>query len=63
MKNNSGHPDEGPVSWKNGKPAAYNRGHVKHIKVKGKKGKKGKVKESYDLIVNIDLVSQKIDQG
>ena len=46
-----------PSTWKNGKPAAYNRGHVKHIKVKGKKGKKGKAKETYDLIVNIDLVS------
>ena len=29
---------------------------MKHIKVKGKKGKKGKAKETYDLIVNIDLV-------
>jgi hypothetical protein len=38
-----------------GKPPT-SRGHVKHIKVKGKKGKKGK-KETYDLIVNIDLVS------
>ena len=36
-------------------PPPSSRGHVKHIKVKGKKGKKGK-KETYDLIVNIDLV-------
>ena len=46
----------GNRSFKNGKPAICNRGHVKHIKVKGKKGKKGKAKETYDLIVNIDLV-------
>ena len=46
----------GNRSFKNGKPAICNRGHVKHIKVKGKKGKKGKTKETYDLIVNIDLV-------
>jgi len=45
----------GNRSFKNGKPAICNRGHVKHIKVKGKKGKKGKAKETYDLIVNIDL--------
>merc|ERR1712083_437603 len=46
----------GPVpKYVNGKPPAFlARGHVKHIKVKGKKGKKSK-KETYDLIVNIDL--------
>ena len=38
-----------------GKPPT-SRGHVKHLKGKGKKGKKGK-KDQYDLIVNIDLVS------
>ena len=47
-----------PIKYINGKPAALARGHVKHIKSKGKKGKKNKVKETYDLIVNIDLVSQ-----
>ena len=45
------------AKYVNGKPPAFlARGHVKHIKVKGKKGKKGR-KETYDLIVNIDLVS------
>ena len=45
------------AKYANGKPPAFlARGHVKHIKVKGKKGKKSK-KETYDLIVNIDLVS------
>ena len=38
-----------------GRPPPFSRGHVKHVKVKGKKGKKGK-KETYDLIVNINLV-------
>lgn len=40
-----------------GRPPPFSRGHVKHIKVKGKKGKKGKIKETYELIVNIDLVN------
>ena len=40
-----------------GKPPT-SRGHVKHTKGKGKKGKKGK-KDQYDLIVNIDLVSER----
>ena len=49
------------TKYANGKPPAFlARGHVKHIKVKGKKGKKSK-KETYDLIVNIDLVSLKIN--
>jgi len=42
----------------NGKPVTA-RGHVKHIKVKGKKGKRSK-KETYDLIVNIDLQEWKL---
>ena len=44
-----------PGKYGSRKPPALARGHVKHIKVKGKKGKKVK-KETYDLIVNIDLV-------
>ena len=56
----AGYADRGgvPIKYINGKPAALARGHVKHIKSKGKKGKKNKVKETYDLIVNIDLVSE-----
>ncbi len=46
----------GIAGYKHGSKPPTSRGHVKHIKVKGKKkGKKG-ARETYDLIVNIDLV-------